>query len=127
MAEAKYYGDTVELAKEIKKLNPKVNIYMWNNNVPQEGIFVNISAEQLKLPKGFYYNEKNGITNKHNTDGAYNILNCKPIKNLDLQDDFIKASVDEVVLPKNQKTQKIVERFKNKINEISTQRKGRAL
>ena len=111
---AKYYETTAELAKELKKLNPKTTIYMWNKNVPQEGIFCDVPADKLKLPEGFYYNEKNGITNKHHTELAYNALTCKSIEKLNLEDEFIRNSVDEVKLPSKKKNS-IVETIKKKV------------
>lgn len=53
-----------ELISRLKKLNPMVDFeydgtYSW--------IRPSVVAEELQLPKPFYYNAKNGITNKHQT------------------------------------------------------------
>lgn len=75
------FGGTTSMAKiknmGIKKLAAEMTL-MNNDDV----VVVNISgedclatfipAEKLKFPVGYYYNEKNGVTNKHNTaDGSY--------------------------------------------------------
>lgn len=73
----------VEIIMEIAKLNPEADISLGDPFMVSQfgGLFYSsIPAEKLKLPEGFYYNEKNGITNKHNTkSGAYTTLDPKPI------------------------------------------------
>ena len=61
--------DINEILDEIIRLNPSKNIeYNPTNN----RIIIDVNPEELELPEGFYYNKKNGITNKHNTEsGAY--------------------------------------------------------
>ena len=62
---------TAVLVKEIARLNRRVNILVDNISYPQY-IKVDCDPKKLRLPKPFYYNEKNGITNKHKTTtGAY--------------------------------------------------------
>ncbi len=67
--------DITDLAEVLRELNPDVEIKLGDVNTdPQarERIYSSKPVEELKLPKGFEYNEKNGITNKHNTEtGAY--------------------------------------------------------
>lgn len=56
-----------ELIAALIALNPNVTIehddtYGW----------ISTNASKLNVPHGFYYNHKNGITNKHNSaDGHY--------------------------------------------------------
>ena len=57
---------TAKLVKEIARLNRHVNITVDDTCYPQY-IEVDCEPEKLRLPKPFYYNEKNGITNKHKT------------------------------------------------------------
>lgn len=60
---------------ELQKLNPNVDIRVANiafDPLATERLFASVPVSELVLPEGFYYNEKNGITNKHNTaSGAY--------------------------------------------------------
>jgi hypothetical protein len=60
-----------ELANELQMLNPNAKIAL-NISGSCVRILSSIPADQMNMPQGFYYNEKNGITNKHNTkSGAY--------------------------------------------------------
>ncbi len=61
------------MAKELKRLNPSVQFDVRDLTVsPIIVIFGTVPGEDLILPEGYYYNEKNGITNKHNTaSGVY--------------------------------------------------------
>lgn len=74
----------IELITELKKLNPEANISPLGSE--EEGMTINaidcdIPAKDLKLPEGFYYNDKNGITNKHNTlNGSYVTLHVEEIE-----------------------------------------------
>ena len=60
-----------DLFEEITKLNENANLKL----IKEAGSYVILSlvdGKDLKLPENFYYNEKNGITNKHKTEsGAY--------------------------------------------------------
>ncbi len=64
-----------ELAEALRELNPDVDISlgeMGEDPRAENTIYSSKSVEELKLPEGFYYNEKNGLTNKHNTEtGQY--------------------------------------------------------
>lgn len=66
-----------EFVGEFKRLNPNVDIVCADprfSNDAMETIYLNTTEKHLRLnlPKGFEYNEKNGITNKHHTqDGSY--------------------------------------------------------
>ena len=60
-----------DLIKALKKLNRGVAI-TENEYGSDDYVTVSCSPEAPRLPKPFYYNEKNGITNKHKTkSGRY--------------------------------------------------------
>jgi len=61
------------MAKELERLNPSVQFDVLDYSVsPVIIIFGTVPGENLILPNGYYYNKKNGITNKHNTaSGLY--------------------------------------------------------
>lgn len=60
-----------QMKKELKILNPNVQFDVKDYCVPAI-IYGNIPAENLRLPKGYYHNDKNGINNKHRTtSGIY--------------------------------------------------------
>lgn len=63
-----------EIAAEVTRLNPNVTCIDFSSELtPFIKSFV--PPENLILPKGCYYNSKNGITNKHNTiDGRYSTV-----------------------------------------------------
>lgn len=61
-----------EMKKELIKRNPSAKFDVRDYTVsPVIIIYGNIPGENLSLPEGYYYNQKNGITNKHNTSGIY--------------------------------------------------------
>ena len=76
-----------EIAQAIANINPDVQIALGDpENDPEcnSRIFSSVPVEELDLPEGFYYNEKNGVTNKHNTkSGAYCGFRVEDIKNAD--------------------------------------------
>lgn len=76
-------NDNLRLLSELQILNPNANIKIEPLAVVSgdlSKISSNISADKLVLPQGFEYNEKNGITNKHNTStGAY--ISCQVEQN----------------------------------------------
>lgn len=68
------YMTDVEIAMKVIKLNPDVTFFAFSITL-EPFIKSSIPPENLTLPDGCYYNEKNGITNKHNTiDGRYSTL-----------------------------------------------------
>lgn len=69
------------IIKEVKNLNPDVKI----ESDPDRGlIFSSVDIEKLVLPEWFYYNQKNGITNKHNTQsGIYGSVRVYPLEYYD--------------------------------------------
>lgn len=75
--------DVREIAIALQKLNPGVTIKLINpsyENVLDKQIYCNVSAKELALPAPFYYDEKNGITNKHTSKtGLYTIINIEDI------------------------------------------------
>lgn len=71
-----YYVDS--LIREIKRLNPKVKI---KADYDRWIMYSSVDIDKLTIPEGFYYNQKNGITNKHRTTtGAYVSAIVKPIE-----------------------------------------------
>lgn len=62
-----------------KELNSSIEI---KTDIDRSIIFVSVSVEDLKLPEWFYYNnQKNWITNKHNTQsGIYGCVHVYPIE-----------------------------------------------
>lgn len=78
------------LIEKLRQLNPGVQINVSNLEYENElKIDSSIPIEKLNLPEGFYYNEKNGITNKHlSENGNYINLPVKEIQNFD--DTFVK-------------------------------------
>lgn len=62
--------DIEDLAREMQRLNPTSIIEVdYSTNQPK--IVSSTGIENLNCPDGFYYNDKNGLTNKHNTKGEY--------------------------------------------------------
>lgn len=64
-----------ELVKKIRRLNAGnfcCNYLFAGYIGSQEVILTNLDMSKVKLPKGYEYNEKNGVTNKHHTaSGIY--------------------------------------------------------
>lgn len=61
-----------KLVKELKRLNPKVEMLIDDDSYPAIIVAKCPSCESLNLPEGYYCSEKNGLTNKHNTtSGQY--------------------------------------------------------
>lgn len=75
-----------DVIKEIKYLNPNVFLNIDDNKVnsnAENELFCEVNPEKLRLPEGFYYNEKNGITNKHNTyTGEYLSIAVRPLQEI---------------------------------------------
>lgn len=75
-----------QLINEIRKLNPDVEIRIGNpqfDSLASNRIFSSVPMDKLKLPEGFYANDKNGITNKHNTEtGLYSSLSVDSIQSM---------------------------------------------
>lgn len=69
------------IIEEVKRLNPEVKI----ETDPDRGlIFSSVDIEKLVLPEWFYFNQKNWITNKHNTQsGIYGSVRVYPIEYYD--------------------------------------------
>lgn len=71
-------SDDKTMLKALQTLNPDVDLSL-NMKTEIDGYRHNIvtseHASKLILPNGFYYNDKNGITNKHNTQsGLYTMF-----------------------------------------------------
>ena len=82
-----------EIVLAIQELNPNVDISLGDPRfvVSNRLFYCSVPAEKLILPEGFYYNEKNGITNKHNTDNG---LYCS----LDVED--LSMANENTLMPK---------------------------
>lgn len=75
-----------EVIAEIIKLNPTVSMAVGKDmDGKDDHLYSTVSGDLLVLPDGFEYNEKNGITNKHNTkSGKYITIDVLPfVMNLD--------------------------------------------
>ena len=61
------------LARELRRLNPNALIAAESyEHTSEPSILLCTPIEELKFPDRYYYNEKNGITNKHKSlTGAY--------------------------------------------------------
>lgn len=72
-----------EIVLAIQQLNPNADISLGDPNYvtkSEKKFYSSIPADKLILPEGFYYDEKNGITNKHNTEsGMYTCLRTEEI------------------------------------------------
>ena len=67
--------DNQLISDDIQRLNPKVKVIYDEH---YEAICCSCLVKDLILPKGFYHNKKNGITNKHKTkNGLYTCLHVK--------------------------------------------------
>jgi len=66
------------IIQEVRRLNPNVKI----ETDPDRGLlFSSVEIQDLVLPEWFYYNQKNGITNKHNTQsGIYGSVRVYPLE-----------------------------------------------
>jgi len=65
-------SDDKTILKALQTLNPDVDLSlnMKPVNEVRHTIVTSEHASKLILPNGFYYNDKNGITNKHNTQSG---------------------------------------------------------
>ena len=76
-----------EIAEVIQQLNPNVEIRVADmrlDSMATQRFYSSVPVEQLVLPEGFYYNDKNGITNKHNTQtGMYCALEVEDLSKAD--------------------------------------------
>ena len=86
-----------EIAEVIQQLNPNAEIRVGNlefDTMATQRFYSSIPVEQLILPEGFYFNDKNGITNKHNTQtGIY----C------DLEVEDLSRANERALMPKVEK------------------------
>lgn len=75
-----------QLINEIRKLNPGVEIRIGDpqfDSLADSRIFSSKPMNQLRLPQGYYANEKNGITNKHNSEtGLYTSLSVESLDDM---------------------------------------------
>lgn len=75
--------DIKEIAIALQKLNPGVSIKLSNPDLDpqyQSKIYCSVSVNDLALPQPFYYNDKNGLTNKHvSKSGLYTSIDVKDL------------------------------------------------
>ena len=72
--------DKEEVIKSIISLNPDVEFNVVRNSGGVDYIEASVAGDKIELPEGFYYNKKNGITNKHVTDsGEYITIDVRPL------------------------------------------------
>ena len=120
--------DLFEIAEVIQQLNPNVEIRVGNwqyDSMATQRFYSSVPVDQLVLPEGFYYNDKNGITNKHNTQtGAYCALEVEDLAMADER--TLIPRVEKIVsrnvpnTPEQQQTIKqiivnAIQKLKNKI------------
>ena len=117
-----------EIAEVIQQLNPNAEIRvadMGLDSMATQRFYSSVPVEQLVLPEGFYYNEKNGITNKHNTQtGMYCALEVEDLARADKS--TLMPKVEKIIsrkvpnTPEQQRTvsQIIASVFKNLKNRI---------
>lgn len=68
--------DAKEIITQIRRLNPGIYIQLDGSNA----CISSLSGNDIKLPDGFEYNDKNGITNKHHTkSGSYVSIDVRPL------------------------------------------------
>ena len=119
-----------EIAEVIQQLNPNAEIRvadMGLDSMATQRFYSSVPVDQLVLPEGFYYNDKNGITNKHNTQtGMYcalevevkpeEIMPSTPSLNNDLDYSFVNMvnkNADNTVAYNGPSTKDIVKATEN--------------
>ena len=88
-----------QLINEIRKLNPGVEIRVGDpqfDSLADSRIFSSKPMNQLRLPQGYYANEKNGITNKHNTEtGLYTSISVESLDDMVVGQTFPAVDVSK--------------------------------
>ncbi len=129
-----------KIAKVIQMLNPNADIRIGNPAMMSDAnnkIFSSIPIENIKLPKGFEYNDKNGITNKYKTgSGVYTSLEVASLNGVNQsmlmpKSEQLKSSNENIVNKETvqntnqQVTKNIKSEHKNisKVPSITSQRK----
>lgn len=88
-----------EIAEVIQQLNPNAEIRVANMEFDPQAttrFYSSVPMDKLVLPNGFYYNEKNGITNKHNTQSGFYCA-------LEVED--LSMADERTLLPKKERVQ----------------------
>lgn len=82
-----------EISEVLQLLNSNAEIRVTDiNKTGLMNVYSSVKPECLNLPLGFYYNEKNGITNKYNTkNGQY----------VSIIVEDLKYANEEFLLPRN--------------------------
>lgn len=108
--------DFKEIVEVIKQLNPDVEIKVDDNSIESNAdarIYSSVPGKQLKLPDGFYYNDKNGITNKHNTkSGSYCSIVVEDLSKTNKSNSKPEKEDDEVAFTSSPKSNSMGENNK---------------
>lgn len=106
-----------EIADVIQQLNPDAEIRVAKLEYDPQAtkrLYSSVPMDQLVLPEGFYSNDKNGVTNKHNTkSGMYCALKVEDIKNADER--VLMPKVEKIVEIERPSTKEKIEQVKNTI------------
>ena len=103
--ESGLYPNMYEIAKAIQELNPHAEIRIADPaefSQAEAIIFSSVPGDELVLPEGFYYNEKNGITNKHNTGAFTAAYDVHPLS--DIREEQLLPKFD---VPRNNGSKKL--------------------
>lgn len=105
--------DLYEIVEVIKQLNPNADIKVADVRIDPMAtnkFYSSVPVDKLVLPEGFYYNDKNGITNKHRTkSGAYCTLKVEdlslandrtliPVSNSDTKTKKEKQTIKQILV-----------------------------
>jgi len=93
-----------ELFKELQRLNPVAKLEQCDNTGT---IRSSVKIENLVLPEPFFYNEKNGINNKHTGPGIYTAVGFKHEPEMDIDQrarDLVKTLFISPSTPSRQGT-----------------------
>ena len=89
----------VDVVNELRILNPDADIKLGDATADSKYLntfLSSVPADKLVLPKGFYYNEKNGITNKnHTTSGSYITLDVELLEKEEEKEEDTTVSDEE--------------------------------
>ena len=112
-----------EIAEVIQQLNPNVEIRVADMTYDPQAtsrFYSSVPMEQLVLPEGFYANEKNEITNKHNTQsGMYCALSVEDLSMADER--TLLPKVEKIVKVEKPNTPEMFQKVKEVI--VETMRK----
>jgi len=106
-----------ELIQEITRLNPGVEIKYQKNH--DEVIYCSKNGSDLKLPEGFEYNDKNGVTNKHHTSsGRYINIHVHSMENVPSDAVVVSKSEKKETKKEEKTTKKTKNETKGTLGEV---------